>query len=114
MGQLGRRNSGQYVVQSDTAVRHYDRDLITGRSEIWLASTSAAFLFLPMFRLLPKLIQRAMKPDADAVMEAIGKNEQVKKVFWTLFISMAVLVLAQIADPATAEMIIRILTTTGL
>jgi len=30
-----------------------------------------------------------MKADTDAAIEAFGKNEQVKKVFWTLFISMA-------------------------
>ena len=43
---------------------------------------------------MPKLIQRAMKADTDAVIEAFGKNEQVKKVFWTLFVAMAGLVLA--------------------
>jgi hypothetical protein len=30
-----------------------------------------------------------MKTDADAVIDAFGKNEQVKKVFWTLFIGFA-------------------------
>ena len=29
---------------------------------------------------LPKLIQRAMKADADAAIEVVWKNEQVKKV----------------------------------
>jgi hypothetical protein len=30
---------------------------------------------------LPKIIRRAMKADADAAIDAFGKNEQVKKVF---------------------------------
>jgi len=30
------------------------------------------------------MIPRAMKVDTDAVIEAFGKNEQVKKMFWTL------------------------------
>jgi len=47
-----------------------------------------------------------MKADSDAAIEAFGKNEQVKKVFWTLFISMAGLVLAQILDPVTAQQIV--------
>ena len=51
-----------------------------------------------------------MKADADSVIEAFGKNEQVRKVFWTLFISMAGLILAQVLDPATAQQIVRIIT----
>jgi ABC-type sulfate transport system permease component len=51
-------------------------------------------LFLPLFVFLPKLIQQAMKTDADAAIEAFGKSEQAKSVFWTLFIAMAGLVLA--------------------
>ncbi len=43
-----------------------------------------------------------MKADGDVVIEAFGKNEQVKKVFWTFFIPMAGLVLARVVDPATA------------
>lgn len=30
-----------------------------------------------------------MKANANAAIEAFGKNEQVKKVFWTFFIAMA-------------------------
>ena len=62
---------------------------------------------------LPKLIQRAMKADTDAAIEAFGKNEQVKKVFWTFFISMAGLVLAQVLDPVTAQQIVRMITGMG-
>jgi hypothetical protein len=56
-----------------------------------------------LFVFLPKLIRRAMKADADAAIEAFGKNEQVKKVFWTVFIGMAGLVLARVVDPVTAQ-----------
>jgi len=54
-----------------------------------LAFIGAAVLFLPLFVFLPKLIQRAMKADADAAIDAFGKNEHVKKVFWALFVAMA-------------------------
>jgi F0F1-type ATP synthase assembly protein I len=82
---------------------------LAGRTEITLAFTGAAVLFLPLFVFLPKLIQRAMKADAAAVIEAFGKNEQVKKVFWTLFISMAGLVVAQVLDPALAAKVVAVL-----
>ena len=81
-----------------------------GRAEISLAFISAAILFLPLFVFLPKLIQRAMKADTDAVIDMFGKNEQVKKVFWTLFVVMAGLVLAKVLDPVSVQQIIGILT----
>jgi len=84
-----------------------------GQTEISLAFISAAVLFLPLFVFLPKLIQRAMKADTDAAIAAFGKNEQVKKVFWTLFISMAGLVLARVVDPATAQQIVGLITGMG-
>jgi hypothetical protein len=40
-----------------------------------------------------------MKADTEAAINAFGKNEQVKKVFLTLFIAMAGLVLAQDVNP---------------
>jgi hypothetical protein len=43
-----------------------------------------------------------MKADAEAVIDAFGKNEHVKKVFWTLFIAMAGLVMARVVDPGSA------------
>lgn len=46
------------------------------------------------------------KADADAVIEAFGKNEQIKKVFWTLFIAMTGLVLARVVDPVTAQQVV--------
>ncbi len=87
---------------------------MAGRTEITLAFIGAAVLFLPLFVFLPKLIQQAMKADTDAAIEAFGKNEQVKKVFWTLFISMAGLVLAQVLDPVTAQQIVGMITGMGV
>jgi hypothetical protein len=50
-----------------------------------------------------------MKADTDAVLDAFGKNEHVKKVFWTFFIATAGLVLAQVIDPTGAEKIVGML-----
>ena len=86
---------------------------LAGRAETTLAFIGAAVLFLPLFVFLPKLIRRAMKADTDAVIEAFGKNEQVKKVFWTLFIAMGGLVLAQVVDPVTAQQIVGMITGMG-
>jgi hypothetical protein len=86
---------------------------LAGRVEITLAFIGAAVLFLPLFVFLPKLIQQAMKANADAAIEAFGKNEQVKRVFWTLFVAMAGLVLARVADPATAQQVVGIITGMG-
>ena len=87
---------------------------MAGRTEITLGFIGAAVLFLPLFVFLPKLIQRAMKADVDVVIEAFGKNEQVKKVFWTFFIGMAGLVLARVVDPVTAQQIVGMITGMGL
>jgi hypothetical protein len=51
-----------------------------------------------------------MKADTDAVIDMFGKNEQIKKVFWTLFAAMAGLVLARIVDPVTAQQVVGIIT----
>ncbi|MFA4849954.1 MAG: hypothetical protein WC626_09535 [Methanoregula sp.] len=59
---------------------------------------------------MPKLMQWAMKADTEAVIDMFGKNDQVKKVFWTLFVLMAGLVLTRVVDPVTAQQIIGILT----
>jgi len=86
---------------------------LAGRAEFTLAFIGAAVLFLPLFVFLPKLIRRAMKVDADAIILAFGKNEQVKKVFWTLFVAIAGLVLAQVADPVTAQQVVGMVTGMG-
>jgi hypothetical protein len=85
-----------------------------GQTEISLAFIGAAVLFLPLFVFMPKLIQCAMKADADAVIDAFGKNEQVKRVFWTLFVAMAGLVLARVVDPVTAQQVVGIITGMGV
>jgi hypothetical protein len=80
-----------------------------GQTEISLAFIGAAVLFLPLFVFMPKLVQCAMKSDAEAVIEAFGKNEQIKKVFWTLFVAMAGLAVARIVDPVTAQQVVGII-----
>ncbi len=80
-----------------------------GITALPLAVIGGAVLFLPLFVFLPRLIRSAMKVDTDAVLDAFGKNEQVKKVFWTFFIATAGLVLAQVVDPAAAEQIVGML-----
>jgi predicted MFS family arabinose efflux permease len=84
-----------------------------GRAEISLAFISAAILFLPLFVFLPKLIQRAMKADTDAVIDMFGKNEQVKKVYWTLFVVMAGLVLARVLDPVSVQQVVGVISSSG-
>ena len=80
-----------------------------GRTELSLAFIGAGVLFLPLFIFVPRLIRYAMKADTDAVLDAFGKNEQTKKVFWTLFLATAGLVLAQVVDPVTAQKMAEIL-----
>jgi hypothetical protein len=80
-----------------------------GQTEISLAFIGAAVLFLPLFVFMPKLIQSGMKADTEAVINAFGKNEQVKKVFWTLFATMAGLVLARVVDPVTAQQVVEVI-----
>ena len=85
-----------------------------GQTGISLAFIGAAILFLPLFVFMPKLIQQGMKADTGAVINAFGKNEQVKKVFWTLFVMMAGLVLARVVDPVTAQQVVGIITGMGV
>src|SRR5208337_292579 len=86
---------------------------LAGRAEITLAFIGASVLFLPLFVFLPKLMQRAMRADVDAAIGTFGKNDQVKKVFWTMFASMAGLVLARVLDPATAQQVVGVITGMG-
>ncbi len=83
-----------------------------GMTALPLAFIGAAVLFLPFFVFLPRIIRSAMKVDTDAVLETFGRNEQVKKVFWAVFIASAGLVLAQVVDPATAQAILSLITGT--
>jgi hypothetical protein len=75
-----------------------------------LSFTIAALIFLLLFIFLPKLIRRGMMTDTDTIIQLFGKNEQIKKVFWSAFIVLAAFVLAQVADPATAQQVIGIIT----
>jgi len=86
---------------------------LAGRAEVTLAFIGASVLFLPLFVFLPKLIQRAMKADVDAAIEAFGKNEQTKKVFWMMFVSMTGLVLARVLDPEIARLVVGMITGMG-
>ena len=86
---------------------------LAGRTEISLAFISAAILFLPLFVFLPKLIQRGLHADVDVVIDAFGKNEQVKKVFWSLFVVMAGLVLAKVLDPVSVQQVVGVIGSSG-
>jgi hypothetical protein len=55
-----------------------------------------------------------MKADADAAIEAFGKNEQVKKVFWAVFVSMAGLILTRVVDPGTAQQVVGVIMGMGI
>ncbi len=63
---------------------------------------------------MPKLIQRDMKADTGAFIDAFGKNEQMKKVFCALFIEMAGLVLAWVVDPVTSQQVVGKITGMGV
>jgi len=76
-----------------------------GITALPLAFIGTAVLFLPLFVFLPRLIRSAMKADTDAVLDAFGKNEQTRKIFWVLFAATAGVVLAQLVDPVTAQKI---------
>jgi hypothetical protein len=80
-----------------------------GITALPLAFIGTAVLFLPLFVFLPRLIRSAMKVDTDAVLDAFGKNEQIRKVFWALFAATAGLVLAQVVDPKTAQEFAKII-----
>lgn len=73
------------------------------------AFTGTAMIFLLLFIFLPRMIRYAMKTDTETILEVFGKNEQVRKVFWTVFVALAGLVLAQVVDPVTAQEILRLL-----
>ncbi len=80
---------------------------LAGRTDPALAVIGAGVVFLPLFVFLPKVLLWAMRADVDAAIDAFGKNEHVRKVFWAAFVAVAGLVLARIVDPATAQEIVR-------
>ena len=87
---------------------------LAGRTGIALAFILAMIVFMPLFVFLPKLIQRGMQADADAVIEAFGKNEQVMKVIWALAITIVGLVITKVLDPGMAQQVIGVMMTGGL
>jgi len=87
---------------------------LAGRTGIALAFILAMVVFIPLFVFLPKLIQRGMQADAQAVVEAFGKNEHVMRVIWALAIAVAGLVITKVLDPGVAQQVVGILTTGGL
>lgn len=86
---------------------------LAGKSGSLPAFIIAAMLFLLLFVFLPKLIRKGMNTDTDTIILLFGKNEKVKKVFWSVFIVLAGFVLAQVVDPGTAQAVLRLLTGTG-
>ena len=82
---------------------------LAGRTGTAAALTGAALLFLLLFVFLPKLLRYAAGADTEAVVAAFGKNDQIRKVFWTVFLALAGGVLAQAFDPALTERITAIL-----
>ena len=83
--------------------------LLNARAGAAFAFTGAAMIFQLLFIFLPKLIRQAMKTDTETILEVFGKNEQFRKVFWTVFVALAGLILAQVVDPATADSFARML-----
>jgi hypothetical protein len=77
-----------------------------GMKALPLAFIGAAVLFLGLFVFLPKILRLTMKADTDAVLEAFGRNEQTRKVFWAFFAATAGLVLAQVPGPAATQAIL--------
>jgi hypothetical protein len=75
---------------------------LTGKNGSVLSFTIAAMIFLLLFIFLLRLIQKGMSTDTDTIIGLFGKNKQFRKVFWTVFIALAGLVLAHVVDPATA------------
>ncbi|MCX6696066.1 MAG: hypothetical protein NTV84_00590 [Methanoregula sp.] len=56
---------------------------------------------------------RGMQADAQAVIEAFGKNEHVMKVIWALVVTIKGLVITKVLDPGMAQEVVGVLTTGG-
>jgi hypothetical protein len=83
------------------------------RTDITLAFIAAALMFLPLFVFLPRVIQLGMKADTAAIIDTVGKNGQVKNVFWTLFAALAGFVLVRVMDPVTAQQLVGMIAGMG-
>ena len=87
---------------------------LAGKTDMSLAFTGSALVFLVLFVFLPKLIRRGMNADTDAAIEAFGRNEHVRNVFWAVFVATASLVLVRILDPDSAQQVIGMITGMGV
>ena len=87
---------------------------LSARTESTLAFIGAALLFLLLFVFLPRIVRQAMKADTGAILETFGKNEQVRKVFWTLFAAIAGLVLVRVLDPVIAQQVVGMIAGMGM
>ena len=83
---------------------------LTGRTGIALAFIVAMIVFMPLFVFLPKLIQRGMQADAQAVVEVFGTNEHVMRVSGALAITMVGPVNTKVLDPVAAQQVIGTIT----
>jgi len=54
-----------------------------------------------------------MQADAQAVVDAFGKNEQVMKVIWTLVIALTGLVITKVLDPGMAQQLVGVIDLSG-
>ena len=54
-----------------------------------------------------------MQADAQAVVDAFGKNEHVIRVVWALVVAMAGLVITKVLDPGAAQQAIGTITRRG-
>jgi len=54
-----------------------------------------------------------MNADTDAVIDVFGRNEQVKRVFWALFVALAGLVMVRVVDPVTDQQVVGLITGMG-
>ena len=81
---------------------------LADNAEVTLAFTGAALTFLALFVFLPKFIRKAMGAETDAVIDAFGKNEHVKKIFWSVLVAIAGLAITRVFDPATAQQLVNI------
>ena len=70
-------------------------------------------VFMPLFVFMPKLIQRGMQADAQAVVEAFGKNEHVMRVIWALVVAMTGLVITKVLDPGMAQQAVGVIGLSG-
>jgi hypothetical protein len=86
---------------------------LASRTELTLAFMGAAMIFLPLFVFLPGIIRQGMHVDTGVIIETLGKNEQVKKVFWTVFAAIAGLVLMRVLDPGTAQHVVGMIAELG-